>query len=402
LYFSSDWHHGFGGFDIFKSVGENTNFGTAENLGLPINSSINDLYFSYNYDNENGYFTSNREDFEKENSTCCTQLYYFELPKEKHDSLHVVQHKEIEKIKALKNLNDYLPITLYFHNDEPNPRTKDTLTTLDYIETYKSYVELTSKYQAEYSADLDSNKAKKAKQEIVGFYENHIDKGVEDLDLFTELLAPELEKGDALTLKIKGYASPLAKGDYNRNLTLRRISSLINHLHEYDEGNIKQYIDDKTLDFIKIPYGEVKSDGTVSDNFHDQKNSVYSIKAMKERKIEILAAEYSEAFKPNPEISFDTDFHDFGEVKKGEKVQYIFKFRNTGKQPLEIYNVESSCECTIPMLSKTTYEPDELGEIIVEYNAANKPTGIDKKEVLIFSNAYPKIWILKIKSKITE
>ncbi len=61
LYFSSNGHPGFGGFDVFKTT-ENADLGWGEviNLGLPINSGTDDLYYSRSTDQSNGFMTSNR------------------------------------------------------------------------------------------------------------------------------------------------------------------------------------------------------------------------------------------------------------------------------------------------------------------------------------------------------
>lgn len=62
LYFSSEGHNSIGGFDIFKAtlVGENT-WSNAENLGVPINSQSNDMFFVSNDKNHRiAYFSSDR------------------------------------------------------------------------------------------------------------------------------------------------------------------------------------------------------------------------------------------------------------------------------------------------------------------------------------------------------
>ncbi|MDW8274626.1 MAG: hypothetical protein RMJ53_10395, partial [Chitinophagales bacterium] len=49
IYFSSAWHYGYGGFDIFYSDIVSLNearFGEPKNLGLPVNSSANEVYFA--------------------------------------------------------------------------------------------------------------------------------------------------------------------------------------------------------------------------------------------------------------------------------------------------------------------------------------------------------------------
>jgi outer membrane protein OmpA-like peptidoglycan-associated protein len=60
LYFSSLGHNGFGGFDIYKSVKENGVFGKPENLGYPINTSGDEMYYIPTPDNKIAYYASTR------------------------------------------------------------------------------------------------------------------------------------------------------------------------------------------------------------------------------------------------------------------------------------------------------------------------------------------------------
>lgn len=60
LYFSSDWHAGYGGMDIFLSKKQAYGWGTVQNLGSVVNSPADDLYFIFNAAKKEGYFTSNR------------------------------------------------------------------------------------------------------------------------------------------------------------------------------------------------------------------------------------------------------------------------------------------------------------------------------------------------------
>lgn len=62
LYFSSDGHPGMGGYDIFMSRRmPNGEWGTAVNLGYPINTSKNELGFIVSPSGKHAYFSSNRE-----------------------------------------------------------------------------------------------------------------------------------------------------------------------------------------------------------------------------------------------------------------------------------------------------------------------------------------------------
>jgi len=60
LYYASKGLPGMGGYDIYKSIGEKTQWTTPENLKYPINSTSDDFYLATK-DGLTGYFSSNRE-----------------------------------------------------------------------------------------------------------------------------------------------------------------------------------------------------------------------------------------------------------------------------------------------------------------------------------------------------
>ncbi len=62
LYFASNGHNSMGDYDIFKSeLGENGEWGPAENLGPPINTPGHDRYFVTSDDGAVGYYASDRD-----------------------------------------------------------------------------------------------------------------------------------------------------------------------------------------------------------------------------------------------------------------------------------------------------------------------------------------------------
>ncbi|TAK50526.1 MAG: hypothetical protein EPO28_00165, partial [Saprospiraceae bacterium] len=60
LYFSSDYHRGFGGFDIFKAEENGNRWATIYHTGSGLNSSSDDYGFVYDALHNYGYFVSNR------------------------------------------------------------------------------------------------------------------------------------------------------------------------------------------------------------------------------------------------------------------------------------------------------------------------------------------------------
>ncbi|MGB0882158.1 MAG: hypothetical protein ACPGSO_04335, partial [Vicingaceae bacterium] len=61
LYFSSKGHDGIGGYDIFKSKLVDGNWTKAENMGIPVNSASDDIYFIIDNIENNGFFASARD-----------------------------------------------------------------------------------------------------------------------------------------------------------------------------------------------------------------------------------------------------------------------------------------------------------------------------------------------------
>lgn len=49
--------------------------------------------------------------------------------------------------------------------------------------------------------------------------------------------------------------------------------------------------------------------------------------------------------QPKYELTFDTPLVDFGTVKRGEKREHIYHFRNTGTEAVTI-DIVTSCDCT--------------------------------------------------------
>lgn len=60
LYFSSKGHKGIGGYDIFKSQLNDGEWSIPENIGIPLNSPVDDIYYIMDSEGKSGYLSSNR------------------------------------------------------------------------------------------------------------------------------------------------------------------------------------------------------------------------------------------------------------------------------------------------------------------------------------------------------
>jgi len=96
LYFSSDWHHGYGGLDIFKADFNYESWTDPINLGPLVNSSFDDFNFTFFDALSKGYFCSDRPTrFNNEN--------IFEVTKRsKTVTIHVNDFKEGKSITGVE------------------------------------------------------------------------------------------------------------------------------------------------------------------------------------------------------------------------------------------------------------------------------------------------------------
>ncbi len=86
-----------------------------------------------------------------------------------------------------------------------------------------------------------------------------------------------------------------------------------------------------------------------------------------------------------PAMSFEVTQADLGDLRQGEKAGYLFRFTNTGNQPLIIQNVISTCGCTVPQWPKKPVMPGEKAVLKVVFDSAGK-IGRQNKIITVRSN----------------
>ncbi|MBZ4677063.1 MAG: hypothetical protein JG782_1683 [Anaerophaga sp.] len=85
LYFSSSGHNSMGGYDIFKSTKTEDGWTKAENIGYPVNSAADDVFYVPTPNGQRVYFSSRKEE-----TLGQSDLFLIHFPKNSQQSLAVV------------------------------------------------------------------------------------------------------------------------------------------------------------------------------------------------------------------------------------------------------------------------------------------------------------------------
>ena len=263
LYFSSNRENGVGGFDIYTSAGK-LNLWDKPINAIQFNSKQDEMYPSF-YSNSKGYFASNRKEaLFTSDEFCCNDIFSFEL-----------QEPEIIQLSNVDDIAKFLPLKLYFHNDEPDCCTMSVTTDKSYKDAYIYYFKMEEKYNL-YSPNLNV------------FFEDSLKGNFNKLRLIFSHVLADLKLGKKIQLYVKGFSSPLHKKEYNINLSKRRIHSFVNYLNVYANMSFLPFVNSGLLQIIELPFGESKSTNKVSDSPNDRLNSIFSLDAILERRIEIV------------------------------------------------------------------------------------------------------------------
>lgn len=196
----------------------------------------------------------------------------------------------IEKKMYLEvfDIEDYMPVTVYFDNDYPNPRSKSADSDKVYGNLFNDYMLEKSDFIKNYTKRLPAGQRADGAGEIDNFFEGDVVGGYDKLKRFMRALKKELELGRSLDIAIKGYASPIADTRYNLALGQRRVSSVENEILNYEGGIFREYVRTGKLIITDISFGEETSPAGISDKASEKSRSVYGVDASRERRVQIV------------------------------------------------------------------------------------------------------------------
>lgn len=103
----------------------------------------------------------------------------------------------------------------------------------------------------------------------------------------------------------------------------------------------------------------------------------------------------------NQTMVFEKETHDFGQIKSGERVSYLFRFTNKGNEPLVISRIDTGCGCTAGDYPKEPVLPGEKGSITVFFNSSGR-IGQQSQSARVFTNIASEPIVLRIKATVVE
>lgn len=97
-------------------------------------------------------------------------------------------------------------------------------------------------------------------------------------------------------------------------------------------------------------------------------------------------------------MQFVENEHDFGALALEREVEYSFEFSNLGENALLIYDVKTSCGCTVAEWPQKPIKPKESGKITVKYDS--EYPGMFHKEITVYYNGEDSPAVLAIKGQV--
>jgi outer membrane protein OmpA-like peptidoglycan-associated protein len=180
------------------------------------------------------------------------------------------------------------PIALYFDNDIPKAKEMKIKGTENYVELSNTYYNQKESFISNFTKVLPEAEKFVLNEQYDLFFNREVKMGTVSLEYLSKAIAAKLGEGKKLEITLSGFASPLGSASSNKLLSDRRIKTIQNYLLQSNQGKLAESVKNGQLKFITSAYGENKSKKQVSDNPMDKRNSVFSLVASVERRVEIL------------------------------------------------------------------------------------------------------------------
>lgn len=84
-------------------------------------------------------------------------------------------------------------------------------------------------------------------------------------------------------------------------------------------------------------------------------------------------------------IQWIDSIKDYGKITEGQKLEVLYRFKNTGNKPLIIESVHPSCGCTVADPPKEPVAPGAEGQIKGSFDSNGK-SGQQHKTIFVMAN----------------
>ncbi|MCL6296445.1 OmpA family protein [Jejuia spongiicola] len=248
FFFSSNGHQfNLGGLDIYKSTpDENGVYGKVDNIGKPINSTMDDFAFVINSDSKTGYFSTNRSGTQsddvysfKENENykapCIVNLNGFVRDKKTGDILENALVSLIDKNNDIV-VQEIVPTGKYMFDEMDCDKVKFIRAEKNGYLTGEEFVDTSKEGAISTDILLDPRKIEIAAGTDIGLLLNPIyfdlDKHNIRPDAAVELqkIVEVMQKNPLIKIDVRSHTDSRANDTYNMTLSNRRAKSTIKYL----------------------------------------------------------------------------------------------------------------------------------------------------------------------------
>ena len=98
-------------------------------------------------------------------------------------------------------------------------------------------------------------------------------------------------------------------------------------------------------------------------------------------------------------ITFEETIFSFEDVEEGTELKYTFNYTNTGKSPLLISDIRTTCGCTVTAWNKKPLPTGQTDKIEVTFDTHNK-VGRQHKVLVLLSNASQPLVYLELQGNV--
>ena len=432
LYFSTDRREGFGGYDIYSSTWNGTNWSDPKNLGTQYNGPLDDYYLFYREDGMGGFLVSNRPDEKKKkmkSETCCFDIYSFDVKQLVIDLLVGIGDAETEEpldgaTVELADKTIYGPAqTKTLPDDYRFDFGLDPEMKYQVIASREGYKSDTIEFTTE--GIIEDKQIRKIMlleklpppppQYVIDtvtinepirfdniYYEfdkwDILPESEEDLTIILNLM----NEYDDMVIELSSHTDSRGATPYNKDLSQKRAESARTWL--LNRGVAPERI-------VPVGYGEEKilnrciNGVRCPDEEHRFNRRTefkiiagpQTIEIRREVKKEYQGGKQSFILKrnfkqlldtlPTPIISFDQEIIDLGTIKQGDKRELVYDFINTGDAPLLI-ELATACKCTDITWPSDAILPGEKGRIVAVFDSSDME-GTYSKTIDIIANTDP-------------